>query len=671
MEAKLGEKLEDFLHRRKILNELRRLTNVGQKSLVADYGDLVAFDKQLATFLLDSPREFLKSADEILEGITKIPGMRLRVKNLDKSVDIRDIRSVHLSKFIQIEGILVRASDVRPEIKMAIFRCRRCGEEIPREQVGEFLVEPLLCGNPNCTAKGKGNFDLVIESTEFRDWQSVRIQEPPAKLRGGRMPRHLDGIIRDDFVDKATPGNHLVATGVLHALQTRFQRRGRPERVLRMIFFVNHIEVLQKGVEEAELTREDEEKICELAKDPWIANKIIQSISPAMKGHEEIKEAIALQLFGANPVELPDGTRIRGDTHVLLTGDPGTAKSQILKWVGNIAPRGLYTSGVKTTGAGLTAAAVRDEVGGGWTLEAGALVIADGGLVSIDEFEKMPKEEAGAILESMESQTISVAKAGIVATLNTRTAILAATNPRGGRFDPNTPVAAQIELNPVLLSRFDLMFMMRDEPKVEDDRALAQHVVQLHAKPKKVVRPPIDSEFLRKIIIYARKKIHPKFDDEKAHKVISDFYVEWRRVATMQGRPLPITVRQLEALIRLAKSYARLRLSDRVTVEDANRAINLVRKSLEQVGIDTKTGFVDVDLIMTGVPKSQREKVLRLLDIIRELEAEYEGAVPIKKVKERAANEGISERFVDYVINKEKDQGTLYSPTQETVARVK
>jgi replicative DNA helicase Mcm len=647
------------------------LATTGERSLAVEYKDIVEFNKQLATFLLDSPREFLENADEVLQGITRIPEMRLRVKNLDESVDVRDIRSKHLGKFIQVEGILVRASDVRPEIKTAIFKCRRCKDEIKREQVGEFLIEPLVCANPNCTGKGKGNFDLVIENTVFRDWQSLRVQEPPAKLRGGRMPRHLDGIVRDDFVDKATPGNHLVATGILHALQTRFQRRGRPERVLRTILFINHIEVLQKGVEEAELTPEDEKKIEELAKDPWVANKIIQSIAPAMKGFEEIKEAIALQLFGSDAIELPDGTRLRGDTHLLLTGDPGTAKSQILKWVGNIAPRGLYTSGVKTTGAGLTAAAVRDEVGGGWTLEAGALVIADGGLVSIDEFEKMPAEEAGAILESMESQTISVAKAGIVATLNTRTAILAATNPKAGRFDPNTPVSQQLVLSPVLLSRFDLIFIMRDKPKVEDDRAIAQHVVQMHAKPKKVVKPPIEPEFLRKIIIYARKKIHPRFDDEEAQKAISDFYVEWRRVATAQGHPLPITVRQLEALIRLTKSYARLRLSDHVTVEDANRAIKLVRESLSQAGMDTKAGFVDVDLIMTGMSRSQREKALRLLDIIRELEVEYGGPAPIKKVKEKAESEGISEKFVDFIISKEKDQGTLYSPTHDTVARVK
>lgn len=671
MEEKIKEKLEDYLHKSKTLKELKRLAAAGQKSIVVEYRDLVEFNEELAAYVLDSPREFLKAADEMLEGITKIPGARFRVKGLDKIVEIRDIRSYHLSKFLQVEGIVVRASPVRPEIKVGVFKCRRCGEEASREQLGEFLVEPLICNNPNCEGKGKGNFDLVIENTIFRDWQSIRLQEPPAKLRGGRMPRHLDAIIRDDIVDKAVPGNHVVVTGVLYALQARTNKGGQKDKVLRTVLFITHIEVSKKGVEESELTAEDEKEIEKLAKDPWISNKIIQSISPAIKGYEDIKEAVALQLFGCDAVDLSDGTKIRGDTHLLLTGDPGTAKSQILKWVGNVVPRGIYTSGMKSTGAGLTATAVRDDIGGGWTLEAGVLVIADGGLASIDEFEKMNPEDAAAILESMEQQTISVAKAGIVATLNTRTAILAATNPKAGRFDPNTPVTQQLVLNPVLLSRFDLIFIMKDEPKVEDDKAIAQHIVQLHSDHKKVVKPPIDSSFLRKIIIYAKKKVHPKFSNKEAQKAIADFYVEWRKAATMQGRPLPITVRQLEALIRLARSYARLRLSDMVTVEDANRAIKLVKKSLEQVGMDTKTGFVDVDLIELGATKSQQEKVLRLFKIIEELESEHDGAAPIEKVKWKAASEGMSESFVELIIGKEKNRGTLYSPTNDTVARVK
>lgn len=669
MEAKLREKLEDFLHQPKLLREFQRLAATGQKSLVVEHSAVMEFDKELGTFLLDFPKDFFKEADEILQRITKIPGACLRIKFLASSIEIRNIRALHLGKFIQVEGIMVRSSEVRPEATVAVFRCRKCGEETRIQQVGEFLVEPLSCPNINC--KGKRSFELLVEETEFRDWQSVRIQEPPAKLRGGRMPRHLDGIVRDDFVDRAVPGNHVILTGILYPLQERFGRKGGQKgRVFRTVLFVNHVEVLQKGVEEAELKSEDEEKIKEMAKDPWLTRKIIQSIAPAIRGHEMVKEAIALQLFGCDLVELTDGTRIRGDSHVLLVGDPGTAKSQLLKWVAEVAPRSVYTSGKKTTGAGLTAAAVRDELmGGGWTLEAGALVIADGGIASIDEFEKMDAEEAGALLESMEQQTISIAKAGIVATLNTRTAVLAATNPRSGRFDDRTPVPQQLAIDPVLLSRFDLIFIMQDKPSPEEDRALSQHVLQLHAK--KVKQPPIAPDMLRKMIIYARKNVHPELKSKEVQKVISDFYVDWRKIAYAEGRFIPLTIRQLEALVRLAKSYARMRLNNEVMVEDANRAIELVKKSLEQVGLDLEKKIVDIDMIITGMPRTQREQIAAILDIIKELEDEYGGQAPEEKVIEKAKEKKIDEKFVRQVIEKEIQRGTLWKPTPEFVARVK
>lgn len=666
MDPKAKERLEEFLHRREILKELRKKAREGQKSLVVAFDRLLEFDMELAKSLLDNPVDFLDTADEILGGITKLPGMRLRVMGLDKSVEIRKIRAGHVGNFIQVEGILTRAGEVKPEATEAVFKCRRCGEKNKVLQVGEFFREPLVCENPNCGRKGP--FDLVIESSEFRDWQSLCIQEPPEKLRGGRMPRRLDGIVRDDFVDKAVPGNHVMLTGVLRVFQEG--RRQERKKTFRKILFVSHIEVLQKGVEEAELTPEDKAQIKELVNDPWIRNKIIQSIAPSIYGHDAIKEAVALQLFGCEAIDLLDGTRIRGDTHVLLTGDPGVAKSQILKWAANVAPRGLYTSGMKATGAGLTAAAVRDEISGGWALEAGALVIADGGLASIDEFEKMRSEDSSSILESLEQQTISVAKAGIVATLNTRTAVLAAANPKYGRFEKNLTIAQQVPLDPVILSRFDLIFIMRDEPRADQDRTMAHHILEMHRAPTKMVKPPLDLDFLRKIIIYARQNLDPKFDDKDAMKTIEDFFVDWRRVAERGEAPLPITVRQLEAIVRLTKANARMRLSDRVTIEDANRAINLIKRSLQEAGIDTETGKLDIDVLMTGKPKSQRDNIRRVLDIIEQLEGEYGGAAPVEEIKRIAESEGIRPEFVEVLIEQETSKGHMYEPKLGMVKRL-
>ena len=661
----MDEKLGEFLRRKEITKELRRLAAAGQKSLVIEFDSLLNFNMDLAKVLLDSPADFIDTADKILTDITKLLGMRLRVKSLDRSIPIRKIRAENVGNLIQVDGLLKRVGEVKPELKEAVFKCLRCGEENRVPQIDDVYREPLACENPNCGKRGP--FKLVIENSEFRDWQSLMLQERPEELRGGQIPRLIDAIVRDEFVDKAAPGNRVIMTGTLRVFQERQQREKKT--TFRKVLFVSHIEVLQKGIEEAELSPEDEEKIKELAKDPWVKNLVVQSIAPSIYGYEPVKEAIALQLFGCNAVNLPDGTRIRGDTHVLLTGDPGVAKSAILKWVAAISPRGLYTSGKKATGAGLTAAAVRDELGGGWALEAGVLVIADGGLACVDEFDKMSDEDSGAILESMEQQTISVAKAGIIATLNTRTAILAASNPAFGRFDKNRPLAEQLNVPPVLLSRFDLVFVLKDEPHTDTDRAVAKHILQLHSDATRVVKPPIDSETLRKMIIYARKYIDPQFKDKEVLKAIEDFFVKWRSTAESGASPIPITPRQLEALVRLSKANARMRLSKEVTIEDANRAIDLVKRSLHEAGIDPESGKVDIDILMTGKSRSQRQNIERILEIIKDLEGQFGGAAPIEEVKKLASAEGIRERFVDQMIEEEERRGHLYEPKPGLISR--
>lgn len=669
MDDEVEKGLEDFLHRNEILDELQRLSSEGKKSLIVEFDRIVEADMELGKTLLENPLAFLEKADTILEDITEIPGFRFRVKGLDETLDIREVRAEDVGEFIQLEGILTRASDVKPEVEVATFRCLRCGEKNKVQQTGRTLRKPQVCQNPNCSKKGP--FRLEGEESEYRDWQSLRIQELPEKLRGGRIPRHIVAIARDDMVDEGVPGNQVLVTGVLRAFQEK--SGNKKKTTFQKVLEVNHITVKEKSVEETELSEEDEEWIEDLKENHRVRNLVVNSIAPSIFGYEKIKEAVALQLFGSPPVELPDDSRIRGDSHILLTGDPGTAKSQILKWTNQVAPRGIYTSGKKSTGAGLTAAAVRDELTGGWTLEAGALAIGDGGLACIDEFDKMSEEESGAILESMEQQTISVAKAGIVATLNTRTAILAAANPRLGRFDEYDPIPQQIDLPALILSRFDLIFIMRDIPGEERDRNLADHMLSLQSRPEEVVEPELSRDELRKLIIYARKYIHPKFENEEAKEKFEDFFVQWR--STVAGAEaagesvVPITARQLEALVRLAKSNARLRLSEEVTEEDAEKAIELFRASLRQLGMEDESGKPDIDMLMTGHSRTQREKFRKVMDIIDELEEEYGEGAPIEAVKEEARAEGIDRDFVDEMIRREKSKGRLYSPSEELISR--
>ena len=342
-------------------------------------------------------------------------------------------------------------------------------------------------------------------------------------------------------------------------------------------------------------------------------------------------------LFGGVTKELPD-VRKRGDIHVLLIGDPGTGKSALLQYVARIAPRGLYTSGRGTTAAGLTAAVIR-EAQGGMSLEAGALVLADKGVACIDEIEKMRPEDRVAMHEAMEQQSISIAKGGIVATLNARTAILAAANPALGRYDPYRSVVENISLPITILSRFDLIFVIRDVPDKEHDARMAEHILETHKLKEHSVEPPIPPDLLRKYISYA-KTIEPKLTDE-AIKVIRDFYLEMRSKSEGEGAPIAITARQLESLIRIAEARARAALRDYVTVEDALAAINIMKRSLQEVGIDLETRRIDIDVIMTGKPKSLRDKLQLVLDAIKRLD-EGDGVSEEDLIHE-LAQEGLTE----------------------------
>lgn len=329
-----------------------------------------------------------------------------------------------------------------------------------------------------------------------------------------------------------------------------------------------------------QLSEEDEEKIIELSKDPNIYDKIIKSTAPSIRGYRDVKEAIALQLFGGSAKQLEDETKLRGDIHILIVGDQGIGKSQILKYVSRLAPRSIYTSGKGTTGAGLTAAAVRDELGG-WSLEAGALVLGDQGNVCVDELDKMRSEDRSALHEALEQQTVSIAKAGIMATLNSRCSVLAAANPKFGRFDSYKILAEQIDLPAPIISRFDLIFVIEDTPSREGDSELAEHILKIHKE--NTINYEIEPELLRKYIAYARKSVNPSLTDE-ANEVLKEFYVNTRNSNPEEQGAVPITARQLEAIIRLAEASAKIKLKDVVEKEDAEKAVRLQMACLKKSG---------------------------------------------------------------------------------------
>jgi len=422
-------------------------------------------------------------------------------------------------------------------------------------------------------------------------------------------------ILTEDLVDSARPGDRVTLVGTVRASREFHLGRGA-SRTFDLELEANSVEVVGKEPESVQISPEEEQKILELAKDPRIHEKIIRSMAPSIYGYEDIKESIAHLLFGGRPKSLPDGITIRGDVNVLIIGDPGTAKSQLLQYVSKAAPRGLYTSGRGSTAAGLTAAVIREREGG-MTLEAGALVLADRGVCAIDEIDKMRNEDRVAIHEAMEQQTVSVAKGGIVATLNARASILAAANPALGRYDPYRSITENINLPVTILSRFDLIFVIRDEPAKDFDERMAEHILVLHRTGTSPAEPAIPLPLLRKYISYARQ-IRPVISDDASQR-LQEFYLQMRTKETRES-PVAITARQLEALVRLAEARARAACRKEVTLEDAQAAILLMQKSLRQVGIDVATGKMDIDIIMTGTPKGVRDRLQLILAVIVEAE---------------------------------------------------
>jgi replicative DNA helicase Mcm len=644
--------------------------------------DLTIFQEgKLGEELILKPDEVIKHAEKGLADVSNIYGVSLegckpRFFSLPSSVRtlIRDIRSHHISKFISIEGIVRKVTEVRPRIVEAAFGCTNCGSVTMVPQENSQLRSPFEC--PRCHTK---RLVFMPESSISADSQRVRIQEYPENLRGGEQPQMIDVILEDDLAGIINPGDRVVINGIV-----RVKPRGTGgKKLTHMDVYIegNSVEVLEQEYEEFEITEEDKERILELSRSETIFEDIVKSIAPSIYGHEDVKLAIALQLFGGVPKKLPDGTEIRGDIHVLLVGDPGVAKSQLLRYVHRIAPRSVYTTGKGTTSAGLTATAVRDEIDGRWTLEAGTLVLADKGVALVDEIDKMRSEDRSALHEALEQQTISIAKAGINAILRARCALLGAANPKYGRFDRYSSIAEQIDLSPTLLSRFDLIFVMTDDPDEEKDRKLADHILSSHelgemmerqrniaagyseeviAAKSQRIEPKIDPELLRKYIAYAKKTVFPVMTEE-AKKRIEDFYVSLRARAK-ENSPVPITARQLESLVRLAEASARLRLSDRVEVEDVERVIKLMNSSLGQIATDPETGEIDIDFAFAGTSKRQRDRIMTIKKIIEDLESTYESGVPEEEILAAAEQDGIDRYRAKDILSKLKQMGEIYSP---------
>ena len=669
------ERFQDFLRSYTVEGEYKyrkRLGNAaltGSRSITVDFEDLIAVDPELARLILAKPDEYLGFLDrsgwaqlkiEDPEYAESIKSLRIRLRKLPEKHLFRKIGSENIGKLLLIDGIIVRSTTVKPLLLKAAFQCRKCNALTYVEQGGTLMRGPGICAH--CRSK---LFEFLEKQSTFVNSQEIRIQERPEDLPPGQLPRALDIKLLEDLVDVSRPGDRVAVTGIARAQQEFIGRKARL-RTFDLLLDANYVEVVGKEVEVVEITADDERHIRELATDPLIHRKLIASLAPSIYGYGDIKEALLYLLFGGVPKHLVDGVNIRGEVNVLLVGDPGVAKSQLLQYVSRIAPRGLYTSGRGTTAAGLTAAVIREK-NGGMILEAGALVLADKGVASIDEIDKMRPEDRVAIHEALEQHTVSVAKGGIVATLNARTAVLAAANPQFGRYNPYRTIADNINLPVTLLSRFDLYFIMKDTPDPDADAKMSDHILTIHHTKRAPTETPLSSDMLRKYISYA-KRVEPVLTDEAAAS-IREYYLRMRAMSGSTESPVPITPRQLEALVRLSEARARAFLRDQVLVEDTQAIIRLFTISMQEVGIDTETGKMDIDIIMTGKSRNQNDRMQIILSTVRDLEKKVDVVEENELIKQVSTKVEVSETEARTLIQQMLKEGLLYQPKPGHVKR--
>ena len=651
-----------------------------KKSVTVDYDDINLYDISFASYLLEEPDRCLEIAKRsVMELIPNIDrpghGINVRVCNLprDAKVEVRNLRADHLGRLVAVEGLVRKVTTVKPRMTYALFRCARCGSEIWVEQTGMLMREPLMCNNPDGSCnKQATRFIPDLKASTFTDTQKLEIQERPEGLRGGSQPERLVGYVEDDIAGVVTAGNSVTLNGVLRSVEKLDRDKST---VFETFLDVISVDFEQHEYDEIQITEEDEKEIIKMSKDPNLYDNIIQSIAPSIFGMEEQKKAIALQLFGGCHKQMDDGTNLRGDIHILLIGDPGVAKSQILRYMSSLAPRGIYASGKSASAAGLTAAAVRDDFGDGrWTLEAGALVLADKGLACIDELDKMTEQDRSSLHEAMEAQRISVAKAGINATLQCRCSMLAAANPKFGRFEPETGIYEQIELPPPLVSRFDLIEILTDKPDKKRDVEISSHILNTQKRGEArmlpegsnvdgidvtgifndtiSLKPIYNIETLRKYVAYS-KRIVPVMTDD-AQKIIQDSFVRIRGRGA--GGSVPITMRQLEAYVRLSEASARMRLSHTVTEQDANNAAELIEAYLNKIA-GNGDGTFDFDKIASNYSNKDRKK----LEIIRSIFNEFgDKGLSEDEVIQHASSQGLTDSEVKASLKTLHENGDIY-----------
>lgn len=573
--------------------KIRRMCENNQSSIVVEFPHLANKEHVLAYFLPEAPFQMLEIFDEVAKDIvlSMYPSydrvtneIHVRIADLPLIEELRTFRKLHVNQLVRTLVVVTATTGVLPQLSVVKFDCNKCGFILgPFTQTQDHEVQPGSC--PECQSSGP--FAINMEQTIYRNYQKITLQESPGRIPAGRVPRSKDCILLADLCDRCKPGDEVDVTGIYTNTYEGSLNVDYGFPVFSTVIFANHLVVKDCKQIVQSLTDDDISAIIKMSKDHRIADRIIASIAPSIYGHDYIKRALALTLFGGESKNPGQKHKVRGDINVLICGDPGTAKSQFLKFVEKIAPRAVFTTGQGASAVGLTAYVRRNPATREWTLEAGALVLADQGVCLIDEFDKMNDQDRTSIHEAMEQQSISISKAGIVTSLQARCSVIAAANPIGGRYDASMTFTENVNLSDPILSRFDILCVVRDETDPIQDQHLAKFVVNSHIsnhptnKNKEQVEVEnelqIPQDILKKYLVYARENIHPKLQNMDQDKV-ANIYSQLRQESLATGS-LPITVRHIESIIRMSEAHAKMHLREYVQEDDVNMAVRMMLES--------------------------------------------------------------------------------------------
>lgn len=659
-----------------------------KRSLTFTWQELELSNIELADYVTDHAYECIPLGETLLRKEyfhqsavdSDVDPVCIRITELprDKKIPINKLRYNFNGHLISVSGMVRKLSAVSTYMSAACFRCQACNHVWVVQQDTIYVSKPNVCPNECC--KGSyGSIRIDRQLSQYRDYQDGEIQESPEGLTGGKQPQSVRFVMRGDITSKLTVGAKVVLNGIL---RMEDKKDSDEYSVTSFVVEVNSIEAEDEDMDEIHLTEEDEERVRELSQSPTILQDIASSIAPSIYGFDSVKLAMALQLVGGTQVHAGDGTTKRGDIHILLIGDPGTAKSQMLRSAYEIASRSIITSGKSASAAGLTATAAR-QTDGRWTVEAGALVLADGGLACVDELDKMRDDDRAALHSAMEDQKIYFAKAGMTMTLRTKCSLLAAANPKYGRFDEDQPFTDQIELPPSLISRFDLIFVITDIPDPDKDEAICNHILNNHtigqikeaegykgkmdlervSQSLVGIDPKIPLEDLRHYIAYARK-LKPVLTKE-ADQILKDSFKKIRGTYSKSEKVLGITFRQMDGYIRLATASAKLHLRDDVLAEDAEVAVSIIEQYLDSIA--NQSGISDIDVIETSLAKKDRIVMAAVKDYYAETGL---SEISLDELMSALTAQGYSDRQVKSAVKKLEKVHEIFRPNKDVESYV-